>query len=160
MSWIDETWAARAYGALREMLDVEPRLRRDMIQFLLDEGFWDSSLKWDSAVARFNSCLSPNKSEFFKVGEIWALMKRFGRHQLFLLMAEDLGYEVRPRATEERRQALLERLIEAAENCSHQLEEARAELARQATVISGNGSGVVTALGADRPRFSKAMQVP
>lgn len=115
MPWIEETWLHDALAALKATCDVDARTRNEMIQFLLDNGFWDQEkLKdWTSAVAKFNSCLNPNKAEFFKVGELWALMRRFGRHQLFLAMAADLGYEVRVIPTEQRRQQLLEQLADA-----------------------------------------------
>lgn len=130
MSWIDETWMRRAVEALKATLG-DDALKRDMIQFLFDEGFWDAEkLKWDSAVARFNGCLNPNKEEYFKLGELWALMKRFGRHQFFLAMAADLGYEVRRIPSDERRQALMERVVEATEACTRAVDEARAEMAR------------------------------
>ncbi len=84
MPWIDETWLQDALAALKATCDVDAHTRNAMIQFLLDNGFWDQEkLKdWTSAVAKFNSCLNPNKAEFFKIGELWALMRRFGRHQL------------------------------------------------------------------------------
>jgi hypothetical protein len=131
MSWTDDAWLRTAFEALKSTLDVDRHLKKEMIQFLLDEGFWDKDkLEWDSAVARFNACLNPNKPDFFKIGEVWALMKRFRRYQLFLALAEDLGFEARLKPTEERRQALLERLVDAAERCENQLAAARAELQR------------------------------
>ncbi|WP_243350851.1 phage regulatory CII family protein [Stenotrophomonas acidaminiphila] len=117
MPWTDEAWLRSAFAALKQTLDVDARTRNEMVQFLLDEGFWDKDklTTWESAVAKFNSCMNPNKAEFFKIGELWALMKRFGRHQLFLAMAADLGYEVRRVPTEERREQLLEQLTQANE---------------------------------------------
>lgn len=89
MTWTTEAWLREALGALKRTLDVDARSKNEMVQFLLDEGFWDKVKlsTWESAIAKFNSCLNPNKSEFFKVGELWALSKRFGRHDLFLAMA-------------------------------------------------------------------------
>lgn len=131
MSWLDDSWAEMAYAALVETLKVDKHLQKEMIQFLLDEGFWDESkLTWVAAVARFNGCLNRNKAEFFKLGELWALMKRFGRHQFFLAMAEDLGYECRRKPTEERQQELLERANESIERYETELNAFRAELAR------------------------------
>lgn len=150
MAWIDEPWLRRAFDALKETLDSDPRLKREMIQFLLDEGFWDSKhLKWDSAVARFNACLNPARDDAFKVGEIWALMKRFGRHQLFLAMAEDLGYEARRIPTEERRQELLERIADASERHERLLGELHGDLVRlseQAPSAAGAAPGQVARL--------------
>jgi hypothetical protein len=131
MAWTDEVWLRSAFEALRTTFDVDRHLKKEMVQFLLDEGFWDKDrLEWDSAIARFNGCLNPNKSDFFKVGEVWALMRRFGRHELFLAMAEDLGYDVRIRPTEERRQQLLERIAESMERNEQTVASARADLAR------------------------------
>lgn len=150
MLWIDESWLRMAFEALQESLRVDPRARQDMIQFLLDEGFWDGEkLTFPAAETRFANCLNPNKSEFFKLGEIWALMKRFGRHQLLLAMADDLGYELRRKPTEERRQELLERIATASENCERAVSAASAELAR----IDAPAPGKPRALGA-RPQFS------
>lgn len=89
MPWIEEAWLQDALAALKATCDVDAHTHSEMIQFLLDNGFWDQEkLKdWISAVAKFNSCFNPNKVEFFKIGELWALMRRFGRHQLFLAMA-------------------------------------------------------------------------
>ncbi len=132
MSWLDESWGEFALDALRETLKVDARLRRDMIQFLYDEGFWDpEKLSWAAAEARFNACLNPNKEVYFKLGEVWALMKRFGRHQLFLAMAEDLGfYPPQLKPTEARRLELMERLTAALESSEREVAAARAGLAR------------------------------
>lgn len=109
--FVDDAFLSAAFDALQETISADRHLRKDMIQFLLDEGFWPADLKWDSAVARFNGCLNPSKGEYFKISELWALMKRFGRHQLFLAMADDLGYEVRRRADIERVQLLFEDIV-------------------------------------------------
>lgn len=75
-------------------LAADGHQRKVMIQFLFDEGFWDAEkLTWDAAIARWNDNLNPGKSAFWKNSELWALMSRFGRHHLFLAMADDLGYE-------------------------------------------------------------------
>lgn len=134
-TWLDPTWMQMGIDALREALSVEPRMKRDMIQFLIDEGFWESSKAdeakaWDAAQTRFNHCLNPSRPEFFKLSELWALSKRFGRHQFFLAMAHDLGYEVRLRPTEERRQELLERVALAYERAGMVREAVLAEIER------------------------------
>ncbi len=130
MAWTTQAWLREALASLKRTLDVDARTKNEMVQFLLDEGFWDKEKlsSWESAIAKFNSCLNPNKAEFFKVGELWALSKRFARHDLFLAMAADLGYEVRRIPTPERHQALLEELsglqaqhLEAFERISTQL---------------------------------------
>lgn len=134
MAFIEETWLRNALQALRATFDVDDKTKQQMVQFLLDQGFWDAErLNWPSAVARFNSCLNPNKSEYFKTGEVWALMSRFGRHQLFHAMAEDLGYEVRSKPTEERRQELLERIATSSERLEQEIAAARAGLDRMTT---------------------------
>lgn len=151
MPWIDESWLRSAFHALEATLKVDPRLKRDMIQFLFDEGFWNpETLEWSSAEARFNGCLNPNKSDFFKIGEAWALMKRFGRHELFLAMADDLGYEVRRKPTEERRLELLERIALATERCETACTTASAELIR----LERADDPKVTRLPGPKPHFS------
>lgn len=152
MAWIDESWLRSAFEALEATLKVDARLKRDMIQFLFDEGFWDTEkLSWPAAEARFNACLNPNKSDFFKIGELWALMKRFGRHELFLAMADDLGYEVRRKPTEERRMELLERIAIATERCEAASTTAAAELIRLERTPD---SKVARLPGGGRPSFS------
>lgn len=99
---------------MRATFDVDAHLRKQMIEFLFEAGFWNRErLTWHAAQARFDACLNPGKKEFFKLSELWALMKRFDRHELFLAMAADLDYQVPHRlATAERHQALLERIAE------------------------------------------------
>ena len=150
MPWIDETWLQDALSALKATCDVDARTRNEMIQFLLDNGFWDQEkLKdWTSAVAKFNSCLNPNKAEFFKIGELWALMRRFGRHQLFLAMAADLGYEVRIIPTEQRRPALLQQLVDAQLQCAATGERVASQLERLNTPALEPRQAVVHGRGA------------
>lgn len=59
MPWIDETWLQDALAALKATCDVDAHTRNAMIQFLLDNGFWDQEkLKdWASALRRAISCL-------------------------------------------------------------------------------------------------------
>lgn len=129
--WLDQSWQERGLQALRDTLDVDPRQRRQMIQFLFDEGFWDEkTLTWPAAVARWNDCLNPTKPSFFKLGELWALMARFDRHHLFLAMADDLGYDVRRKATSERQQELMERLCTSLEHIEREMGDTRSKLAR------------------------------
>ncbi|MGH8028032.1 MAG: hypothetical protein ACREO0_15035, partial [Pseudoxanthomonas sp.] len=131
-AYIDETWLQDALGALHATFkDVDDKMKTQMVQFLLDEGFWDAEkLDFPSAIARFNACCNPNKAEFFKMGEIWALMRRFNRHQLFHAMAHDLGYELRVIPTEERRQQLLQQLVDHTERLEYQLTAGRAAMER------------------------------
>lgn len=132
--WIDAQWQQRGLDAVRASFDVDAAMKRLMIEFLFDEGFWNrESLSWDAAISRFNDCLNPGKPAFFKLGEVWALMMRFERHDLFFAIARDLGFEVRRVPTEERRQALLERIAVATEVCTATVSSAHAELARLST---------------------------
>lgn len=131
--WLTPAWMQRALECMRDMLlHVEPDLRRKMIQFLFDTGLWDESKisSFANAETRWNACLNPSIQTYFKTAELWALMKRFGRHHLFLAMAEDLGYEVRLKSTEERRQELLDRLASAMEANNRLALAAAEELAR------------------------------
>lgn len=130
--WRDPEWLQRSLDALRATLDVEPSLKQEMIQFLFDEGFWNAgSLSPAAATVRFNACLNPGKPEFFKLSELWALMKRFQRYELLLAMCEDMGFE-RPRLipTAMRRQVLMERLAIGQERLANELASIRAELER------------------------------
>lgn len=114
--WLDVFWQQKTLGALQDTLDVSPEITRQMIEFLFASKLWNkATLSWESAGARFAACLNPGKQEKFSTMELWALMKRFGRHQLFLALADDLGYEVRRKCTEERHQDLLARIARAAE---------------------------------------------
>lgn len=129
--WIDAQWTQRGLDALRSTLDVDGTTKKAMIEFLFQEGFWDQDkLTWDAAVSKFNDSLNPGKPAFFKLGEVWALMKRFDRHELFHVLAQDLGFEVRRIPTEERRQGLLERVATAIESFEQEVAGAKAELAR------------------------------
>jgi hypothetical protein len=128
---IDAQWMQRGLDALRSTLDVDGATKRRMIEVLFDEGFWDRErLSQDAAISRFNDCLNPGKPAYFKIGEVWALMLHFERHELFFAMARDLGFEVRRIPTEERRQSLLERIATATEAHAAMLAQATAELAR------------------------------
>lgn len=154
MAFIDDTWLRKAHQALRQTFDVDARTRNEMIQFLFDEGFWDpDKLKWESAVSRFNDNGNPTKESYWKVGEVWALMMRFGRHQLFHAMGESLGYEMRVLPTEARRIELLERLVALQTSHDEHQQELLSELQRlQATPFEVR----TPAIPGQRPHFSKA----
>lgn len=130
MFHVDEVWMQRGLDALEEMFRVDDATKREMIQFLFDEGFWDvKTLKWTAAIARFNDCLNPSKERFFKLGELWALAKAFRRHGLLHAMVEDLGYQrLREKPTEERRQELLARIAVAQERMLAEVLTAKREL--------------------------------
>ncbi len=155
MAWTTEAWLREALGALKRSLDVDPRTKNEMVQFLLDEGFWDKEKlsNWDSAIAKFNSCLNPNKAEFFKIGEVWALAKRFGRHELFLAMAHDLGYEVRRVPSAERHQQLLEELATLQAQHNAHVERIGTQLQHMHAAGQGPVAGTVRT-GTHPPRFS------
>lgn len=127
---LDPMWMQRGWDALRETLNVDDTTKAAMIRFLLDEGFWDKEhLSWEGAERRFNACLNPGRPEYFKIYELWALMKRFHRFQLLYAMAEDLSFRpLEPRPTEERRLELLERIAAAEERRNAEVSHARAEL--------------------------------
>lgn len=135
MFHVDEVWMQRGLDALEDVFRVDDATKRDMIEYLFDSGFWNRDrLKWDAAVARFNDCLNPNKAQFFKVSEVWALMKAFGRDSLLHAMVEDLGYKpLHKLATEERRQELLERIATAEERMLFEVRAAKHELAELET---------------------------
>lgn len=154
MAWTTEAWLREALAALKRTLDVDARTKNQMVQFLLDEGFWDKEKisSWESAIAKFNSCLNPNKSEFFKVGELWALSKRFGRHDLFLAMAADLGYEVRRVPTAERQQQLLEDLVQLHAQHLEQVDRINSQLAQLQAAPSTSPAPPL--LPGQRPQFS------
>lgn len=154
MAWTTQAWLRDALAALKRTLDVDARTKNEMVQFLLDEGFWDKEklTTWDSAIAKFNSCLNPNKSEFFKVGELWALSKRFGRHDLFLAMAQDLGYDVRRVPTTERHQQLLEELVNLQARHNDQVERIGTQLSQLPAAGQSASAASVMARG-ELPRF-------
>lgn len=134
MAFIDESWLRKAHQALKATFEVDSNTRRDMIQFLFDEGFWDpQTLNWESAVSRFNDCNNPTKAQFWKVGEIWALMLRFERYELFYAMAESFGFALSAIPTEARRITLLERLLQNQERFDAQQQELRSDLERLCT---------------------------
>ena len=113
--WLSAEWRQRCLDAMRLSMDVHDDLKREMIQFLIDEGFWDQDLKWASAVNKFNACLRPDDPTQFSNVALWALVKRFERFDWFYAMAADLGFEVRRKSTEERKLELLERIAAAVE---------------------------------------------
>lgn len=152
MPFIDETWLRKAHRALKETLDVDGATKRQMIQFLFDEGFWDAAtLSWESAVARFNDNNNPTKQSFWKVGEVWALMVRFRRPDLLAGMAESMQFELRPIPTEERRLELLQANLDRLDRLSMDLAETRAELERLAAPAPDRP---IPALPGARPAFS------
>lgn len=131
--FLDPIWIQRGSDALRETLDVDHASKVAMVQFLLDEGFWNKeTLKsFDAALQRFNDCLNPGKSANFKLCEVWALMKRFRRPQLLYALCEDLGFErPRERTSDERQQELLARIADNQQRLVALVEADMAELAR------------------------------
>lgn len=146
--WLDPAWSQRGLAALHAMLDVDDHTRKAMVQFLFDEGFWDpEKLTWDAAIARWNDCKNPGKHAFFKLGELWALAWRFERPQVFLAMADNLGYEVRRMPTPEREQQLLERMATAMEQCETTMAVCRTELARMKLAAAPRALAPMTGRG-------------
>jgi len=132
LPWLSKEWMQRGLNALKETVDPDPEIKRQMVEFLIEEEIW-TDIEYEAALAKFNTNLNPNKVGHFKTSEIWQLMKRFDRHQFFLLMAEDLGYEVRRKPTEERRMELLERQVRAQEDFNRILEQCGGDLRRLGT---------------------------
>lgn len=79
--WLTPDWFDRAHKALRrDFGDIPDALRVQMIQWLLDHGFWDRSrLTWDSAQQRWADCLHPGKHQKFGLLEVLALATAFDR---------------------------------------------------------------------------------
>ena len=144
--WLDAAWMQRGLDALKEALDVGPELKKQMIEFLFESGLWDDEkLSFDAAIAKFNDSLNPEKPRRFSPSEVWALSRRFDRHQFFLAQADDLGYEVRKKPTEERRQDLLERIALASEQHNRNMELWMGDLKR----LDGSGPALRV-----HPRFA------
>lgn len=121
----DAVWVQRGLDALKATLDVDPVLKQQMIDFLLEEGFWDRRKLSDAgARARFNACLNPGKPDFFKLSEIWALMKRFRRYELLHAMCADMGFEAPVQIpVRERRAELIRRQHQLRQACDAELAE-------------------------------------
>lgn len=156
--WRDPVWLQRGLDALKATLDVEPVLKQQMIDFLLEEGFWDRRRLSDAAArTRFNACLNPGKPDFFKIGEVWALMKRFRRYELLHAMCADMGFEplvqIPPRA---RRAELMRRLQER--NQQHAAETAAIEL--ELTMLESEEGDSTPAVRSDGVRVHPAMREP
>lgn len=79
--WLTPAWFDRAHKALmRDFGDVPDGLRKQMVAWLLANGFWDRErLTWDSAMQRFADCLHPGKHQKFGLLEILALATAFDR---------------------------------------------------------------------------------
>lgn len=126
--WLRQEWQQKCLQAMRDTLDVNGDIKREMVQFLLDTGFWaPEKLDWDAAVVKFNTCLRPDSRENFSNLQLWALMKRFDRHAWFKAMADDLGYEIRRKPSDERRSEILERFVLALETNQRLLSELSAD---------------------------------
>lgn len=154
MSYLDEQWFERGFAALLESLNFDADTRKNAIQFLFDEGFWDSEkLSWGAAEGRFRDCCNRNKGDAtWKLPEVWALMKRFGRHHFAIAMIEDLGYDVTRRATEQRKQDLLERAVRALEQAESACAGLSGEIAR---FIDEDVRASVPRPSRPRPNFSR-----
>lgn len=130
-TWLDATWMQSGVDALREALDVSPALKTRMVTWLLESGLWDKEkLSYDAAMARFNACLNPSRSEFFKISEVVALSIAFERPQFLLWMAARMGFEVRRLSTIEQQNGILERLAKGIEDHNHLVAECQSDLRR------------------------------
>lgn len=130
MSSRDPKWLQRGLDAMRETLDVDAATKAAMIDFLMEEGFWDSRrLTPAAARTRFNACMNPMKTEFFKLSELWALMKHFHRYQLLDAMCQDMGFEPpRKLPTSNLRAELQQKLDALASQHADQVAELRAQI--------------------------------
>lgn len=137
--WVDPTWVQRALNALKEDFDVHPDLKAQMVQFLFDSGLWDAKrLTWEAGISRFNGCLNPGRPEHFKLIEVLAMARRFERFAMFRMQADDYGFELRRRPSEERRQELLEQLVAELRRSNDIAERARVDLGlTSAPVVPG-----------------------
>lgn len=146
MSWRDPQWLQRGLDAMQATFDVDSTTKQQMIDFLLAEGFWDTN-KLTPAAARtkFNACMNPMKPDFFKLSELWVLMKRFRRYELWLAMGEDMGFECPQQIPLTTRRADLERqLLELRQQSQAQLEALENALTRLDDVAgAAHSSGTV-----------------
>lgn len=127
--WFSPHWMQHGLDALKALLGDQAQ-QREFVQLMFDLGFWHADkLTWDGACIRMRDCANPGKSAHFRLSELWAMMRASGRHHLFLAMADDLGYEVRLRSTDERRTYAMERLAAALEENNHLAQLAKGLLA-------------------------------
>ena len=112
MSEFGREWFESARRAFDASM-VDGRTVKARVQFLLDSGLWDArKLAFESALARYHGCVDPAKREHFRIVEVWALMKRFGCHDLALAMVQDLGYQVVRAEPDDNPGAILRRLAQ------------------------------------------------
>lgn len=108
---IDGRWVRTALAALDRT--IPQKCKKKFVSFMFSARFWDATrLSWDAAIARVNECLriDPDKRQFLKIAEVWAWMRFSGEHDLFLAMADDLGYRVERIPTASRIAELLARI--------------------------------------------------
>lgn len=135
----DGRWFRNAATAL--LRTIPSRRKKEFIACMYANGFWDQErLKFDSAQARVNECLAVDgeKKQFFKTSELWAWMRASGEHELFLAMAEDLGYRVERIPDEVRVNTMLERIDARIGSVSDALEDVRAFRSEIAALLVGN----------------------
>jgi hypothetical protein len=104
-------WLSRGHRAMKET--VPPRTRKQLAALMLESKLWNpKGLSMESAIAKVGDCLNPQDggNQHFRFSELWLWMKESGHHALFEAMADDLGYEIRPVLTEERRRDLLAKI--------------------------------------------------
>lgn len=131
---LDGRWFRNAATAL--VRTIPSRCKKAFIAAMYGNGFWHQDrLKFDSAVARLNDCLAIDgeKTQFLKISEVWAWMRLSGEHELFLAMAEDLGYRVERIPDETRVQQMLEQIesrLAATETSLDEVRSLQGDIAR------------------------------
>lgn len=147
---LDGRWFRNAATAL--LRTIPSRRKKEFIAAMYANGLWDQErLKFDSAQARVNECLSVDdeKKQFFKIVELWVWMRASGEHELFLAMAEDLGYRVERIPDESRVATMIERIDQRIGAVSEALEDVRAFRSEIASLLAGNQRVAASADAAD-----------
>jgi hypothetical protein len=144
-SIFDGRWFRNAATAL--LRTIPSRRKKEFIALMYANRFWDQDrLKFDSAQARVNDCLDVEgeKKQFLKISEIWAWMRASGEHELFLAMAEDLGYRVERIPDATRVNDMLDRIDARLGAASDALEDVRAFRSEIAALLAGNQSAAAS----------------
>lgn len=82
--------ATTIYHAMRDTMGAnDPRLKKHLIVTLM-QTVWPT-LKFESAQAKFNHCLSGTGSEYFKLSELITCMIAGGNHALYESLGQILG---------------------------------------------------------------------
>lgn len=94
--WVpDADWFNRAHKALMVDFGDEPSLKRNMVAWLFEAGFYDRKrTTFAAGMRRFNDCLNPARIQKFSVTELFALAQRFRRVAFLSLMMDELAGDV------------------------------------------------------------------